>query len=392
MPDRTLPVELMAIVIHHLGVKGLRTLGTGGFLVCKDWCYLAEEVFYEKILISPSALLKMPDSAVKRVQQHTKWLGIEAEVTGDKIADSHNEVDGSTIPGLAHCLNQLSTLLAGCKKLKFLSIRLGGKMLPCDMCDNLLAWSQPKFINAIVTSSLQRLEIDTLGSRINPGKGFCRTLSTLIPKLRYVSLKLQWVCLELFGWVGMPVQDIRKVKLRQFILSLVGTGNGLGAGVNSCICGTEPIRCGCGGTHTMICNHVSQSIEVKAIMAVLRMPTIKHMWIVYPWMCQMVRAHEVREDFYRQYESSRVRASGFDITHYRWEQHDLFADKDGFLTSGGNYYDDDEAPEDCDDVILYHDPIPAIANSFESPDYFSDGDIPESGTSWYRDLEEFEKP
>ncbi|KAJ5946538.1 hypothetical protein N7454_003377 [Penicillium verhagenii] len=384
MSNRTLPVELMAMVIHHLGIKGLRTLGTDRFIVCKDWCYLAEEVFYEKVLISPSALLKMPDSAFKKAQHHTKWLGIKAEVTADEMPDNHDELNGPTRAGLAHCLNHLSTLVAGCKKLKFLSIRLGGRC-----CRAIF----PKFINAIVTSSLQRLEIDTLGSRINPGRGFCRQLSTLIPKLRYVSLKLQWVCLELFGWASMPAEDVSKVRLRQFILTLVGTGNGLGAGVNSCICGTQPVGCDCGGNHTMICDNFSHSIEVKAIMAVLRMPTIKHLWIVYPWMCQMVRAHEMREDFYRQYENFRVRASGFDITHYRWEQHDLFADKDGFLTSGGNYYDgDDEALEDCDDLILFHNPIPVVANSLESPEYLSDGDIPESGTSWYRDLEEFEKP
>ncbi|KAJ5777387.1 hypothetical protein N7520_000633 [Penicillium odoratum] len=341
MSCRYLPFEVLDIIFRDLGTEGFRNIKSNGLTICKDWRYMIEPMIYEKLHVTPLAFLNMPASSLAKVQIYTEWLIIKKEITVEDIPLSRgNETPAETTNTLADRFSEFANFLAGCTKLRSFSLHLVGTLAPSNFSNQLLSWS--KSLDMIQSSSIERLEINSLGSGINPGREFCRKLSAIIPKIRHVSLKMQWICDEIFGFVDTRRRENPvNAKLELLVISLVSTGNGSTADVLSCPCSGLTVE-----PEFPLFRHIEE--RAKDVSWTFR--KIKELWVVYDLWPGKIRAHEVCGSRWFEFYGSTYRTKGFDLTDDSWSRfdHEVFIENGDFVHEG-NYWSDSEDPGEYND-------------------------------------------
>ncbi|KAJ5637555.1 hypothetical protein N7490_007434 [Penicillium lividum] len=339
MSRRYLPFEILVIIFRDLGTEGFRTIKSNGLTICKDWRYMIEPMIYEKLHVTPLGFLNMPAGSLAKVQIYTEWLIILKEITVEDIPLGCDETPAETTNILADRLSELANFLAGCTKLRSFSLHLVGTLAPSSFSNQLLSWS--KSLDMLQSSSIERLEIDTFGSGINPGRDFCRNLSAVIPKIRHVSLKMQWICDEIFGFVDTRCQENTPIdaKLELLVINLVSTGNGPTADVLSCPCSGLTVD-----PEFPLFRHIEE--HAKDVSWTFR--KIKELWVVYDVWPGRIRAHEVCASRWYEFEWPTYRTKGFDLTDDSWSRFDHEVSEDSCLALAGISWSDSEDPGEYD--------------------------------------------
>ncbi|KAJ5952248.1 uncharacterized protein N7479_010661 [Penicillium vulpinum] len=187
MTLQNLPLEILCMIIRFIGKDQLRKQGASCLTVCKLWYQIAKPILLEDLRFSVLRFVLAPNHVYPNLRTFLRRLtidvyGPEDWSTKEEDIVKLNEILISLFERNDHLA---SFTLRVCKQFE---ISLVPRQHP------LSTWNPIRFLNALGTSKLSHLVVDTYGSQLSRAIHICPQLALRIPSLRSLRIRMYRIC------------------------------------------------------------------------------------------------------------------------------------------------------------------------------------------------------
>lgn len=200
MTLQDLPIEILGSILRFIGSDELQKQDGCGLLVCKIWYQVARPLLLADLRLSAAQLLEAPVEVHSEIKARCRLLTIDLNGSSD-WREEDTELLNSTLNGLVDGNNYL-------RSLTFRASKQSDPARPLALPNPYITkWNPTPFFNALNTSKLAHLVIDTQGSDLSRTVHICPLLGLQIPALVSLRLRMRSICPCIFDFAkgdGVP--------------------------------------------------------------------------------------------------------------------------------------------------------------------------------------------